>query len=53
MKARLPDQILSGVSPLLKEIDRMIALETSEYPEMERWRKDTLALLDRVQSKEP
>ena len=31
----------------------MIALETADYPELGRWKKDILALLSLAQSTEP
>ena len=35
---------------LLREIDGMIALETVEYPELDRWKGDTLDLVNLAQS---
>lgn len=52
-KGHLPRMVAARLWPLLKEIDRMIAVEAVEYPELERWKSDTLGLLDLAQSVEP
>jgi hypothetical protein len=50
VRERVPGRVASRLGPLLQEIDRMIALETAEYPELERWQHDTLELVDLAQS---
>ncbi len=51
-RARMPEEIASRLGPILKETDRMVALEAAECPDLEPWKKDILALVDRTQSKE-
>jgi hypothetical protein len=50
VREQVPGRIASRLGPLLQEIDRMIALETVEYPELERWQHDTLELVRLAQS---
>ncbi len=50
VREQVPSPVASRLGPLLEEIDRMIALETAEYPELERWQHDTLELLRLAQS---
>ena len=53
VQGRLPGEVASRLRPLLRELDDMIALETADYPELGRWKKDILALLSLAQSTEP
>jgi len=50
VRGQVPGQIASRLGPLLEEVDRMTALETSEYPELSRWQHDALELLRVAQS---
>jgi hypothetical protein len=50
VKGRLPGGIASPLRSLLREIDDMIALETADYPELGRWKKDILDLVNLAQS---
>lgn len=52
VRDRMPDRVASRVRPLLEEIDRMIAMETDDYPELARWKSDILACLELAQSLE-
>jgi hypothetical protein len=53
VREQVPGRVASRLGSLLEEIDRMIALETVEYPELKRWKKDILELVDLTQSNEP
>jgi hypothetical protein len=50
VQGRIPGGLASPLRSLLREIDGMIALETAEYPELERWKKDILDLVSLAQS---
>jgi len=50
VQGRIPGGIAPSLRSLLREIDGMIALETVEYPELERWKGDTLDLVSLAQS---
>lgn len=50
---RIPKRVASSLRSLLREIDDMIALETVDYPELRRWKKDILDLVNLAQSTEP
>jgi hypothetical protein len=50
VREQVPGPVASRLGSLLEEIDRMIALETGEYPELKRWQNDTLELLRLAQS---
>jgi hypothetical protein len=50
VRGQVPGPVASRLGPLLEEVDRMIALETAEYPELKRWQRDTLQLVELAQS---
>jgi hypothetical protein len=50
LKDRIPAGIAARARPLFLEIDRMIATETVDSPELSRWRHETLAFLDLTRS---
>ena len=50
VKGHVPGPVASRLGPLLEEVDRMVALETAEDPELERWQNETLELVHLVQS---
>ena len=50
VRGQVPGPVASRLEPLLEEVDRMIALETAEYPELERWQQDTMEFVRLAQS---
>ena len=50
VKGRITGDVASPLRSVLREIDDMIALETAEYPELERWKQDILDLVSLAQS---
>ncbi len=50
IREQVPKGVASRLGPLLDEIDRMIALEISDYPDLDRWGRDVLDLVRRTQS---
>jgi len=50
VRGQVPGPVASRLGPLLEEVDRMVALETAEYPELERWQNETLELVHLAQS---
>lgn len=53
VREQVPGRVASRLGSLLQEIDRTIALEAVACPELERWKKDMLELVDMAQSNEP
>lgn len=53
VREHVPHEVVSRLGPLLDEIDRMIALETAEYSDLERWTEDILEIVSLAQSDRP
>jgi hypothetical protein len=50
VKDRMPAGIAARARPIFQEIDRMIATEAVDYPDLARWKRDTLGFLDLTRS---
>ncbi len=46
VRGRAPEEIASRLGPILRETDRVVSMEAAEYPDLDSWRRDILALVD-------